>query len=581
MSTDSASFTCTSGTSLWGSYLGEMVCEIKENPFDINAPIQDTGYSLDIDDENSFIQQLGISYEELVAIGFYTGGTEDTPEMPDPNSLSPEVFSSWHSQLQLAYIYEYIKDVPIYGANGNNGVLTIGTQDNQINVTISSMQTTPRPTYIIPSNPGNKAKIVVLENLTVENIVSFTEDDLSRLWGLHPADVGYLPNEFTHPAFIDFITRNGLIASFTQPGVNQTTEFKDPNSPLAKLVYFELEDWNKLVGTPFASLEHLIGDEIEGISDIAQKALNAITAQIEIFLTDILGEKRYLNDKFLSRATAYSKKVFSPEQIYAKAQELLDSIEVLCVFAKTLRNKGSSANFNAAPWEVQYSNLAASFNNLTQAEIAKSNVLQAANAISSGTATSLQGSPLSAPQSISMFIYGLSLKLQAQNQFDTERFNQLNTLIKSYGVMQRLINKTLDNFKGDELGDSGLVKDGKNTIEDLNLSDEGKGALHMFDANGSHWANPVETLENVTRPLLDLLQGEYPATGITIEYDRQQWTTMLQQVNDAVTLLNQNSQLQFNEITTRSQRRTVFFEAASDALVKLEDILVSMARNTV
>jgi hypothetical protein len=92
-------------------------------------------------------------------------------------------------------------------------------------------------------------------------------------------------------------------------------------------------------------------------------------------------------------------------------------------------------------------------------------------------------------------------------------------------------------------------------------------------------------LENVTRPELDIgvVDFRLPShalTGIKLPaFDRQHWSTLLQQVNDAVTLLNQSSQLAFNKITSQSQQRTTFVSTASDALAKASDVLQSITRN--
>jgi hypothetical protein len=564
----------TSSVSFWDTYFGGSASDA---PFDWDAPVQIPEYNLDPANENSFINQLGLSYEELVEVGFYTGnGTEEAPVLPSPGNVSPETFYSWHKQLQLSYIF--INSVVSFdGTNPptdgyrfqiNGGVVTIGSGSDKIDVFISGLISNvygaSPGTWLFevsPINSQNSLEIIILNNLTVENFSTIEKDGL-RILDEKIAN---------YASSLGLFTRDVLLAN--------------ENNPAVKLQKLQVNFYNSDLTF---YLRNLSDNNLQG-GEIAEDALTALKKQIDLLITS--ASIFYINIEYVN----------------TMAEELLNRVDELNNYAKSLSSILISlpssppvydptsldhypGSINAASPEDQIANLITSFGNLTGAVTAMSLCEEISVRIAEGTATDLLGKPLDGPGLVSAYIYNLSIKIQSRNQYDTELFNQLNTLIKSYGVMQRLINETLDKFvssSNDDLRVLGGSLHQNQTelvnIDEINLTPEERAAISMFMPRftGSDFVkNPIEGEQGVDRPEI-YIGNRTNNAGFFIPLDRQQWTTMLQELNDAVTLLNQNSQIQFNEITTTSQRRTVFFEAASDALVKLNDILTSMARNTV
>ncbi len=504
-----------------------------------------------------------------------------------PADLPVETFLSWHTQEQLSYIYKNLTD--------QNAVLRIGN-DVPGGGSLDVMLT---PAGVDVSNPGNAASFINITALDAAAVGMLSVEDQNRL-----LDDDLYPNGFN--TFTESVV----------PALGFETDIAavltDPESPLAQLNVLLVDLLSDSTSSDLSgALQQLSEAGLTGVSENAEAVIEDLTKQIEAFFEQ-----------------AEANVVFDPAELNSAAKELLDRVAALNNFAISIDGLVDAqsvvdidadgllilGSVSAQEDTAQLTTLATSFGNLVRAEAAVASAFDANQAIVDGIGTDDLGRPLDGPALMGLFIFNLSLKLQSINQADTEAFNQLNELVKSYGVMQDLINGLLSQFDASDT-DQKLA---------LNLDDmttEQRAAVTMFlgdfsgdiqsrvtvelpfgeffvdadtpasviDAVGSAVnQHPAELQENVTRPTLDILEEvsvnlDFDPPRITgVEFkalDRQAWTNILQQLNDAVTQLNQNSQLAFNEITSRSQQQTTFFEGASDALAKLQDTVKAMTSN--
>lgn len=87
-------------------------------------------------------------------------------------------------------------------------------------------------------------------------------------------------------------------------------------------------------------------------------------------------------------------------------------------------------------------------------------------------------------------------------------------------------------------------------------------------------AHPLETLRGITRPQFEIVNNE----GQLIRYKSSAWSNMATQLSDAVTVINQETQIQMNAISTAEKEKNRYFEMANNALSKLNEVVQSIAR---
>ncbi|MGL9618618.1 hypothetical protein QRQ56_11485 [Bradyrhizobium sp. U531] len=230
---------------------------------------------------------------------------------------------------------------------------------------------------------------------------------------------------------------------------------------------------------------------------------------------------------------------------------------------------------------------------------------------------------LDAPNLLAAFQLSANLKDQAINAADTEEINQINELLKTYNVIQELINQTIATFDAskndekrgmlgyDEHGDvgnnSGILPgtrdkvdprkildthtaietlkqpkevdggdDDKNKFTPPALSEAQVKAISMFEKELNTVASPIEDLLGVKRPGFDF----YDNTGKTLNYfQKSTWDQFSATLSNTVQQISQENQLKFNDINTLEKERTTHFQSATNALSKAGDILASIGRN--
>jgi hypothetical protein len=311
-------------------------------------------------------------------------------------------------------------------------------------------------------------------------------------------------------------------------------------------------------------------------------------------------QKVFLDEMANIEAQIAKMGVYSPTDINAAIQAIKDRFERVQVFAQALRDP-NQAEARSADDPNQFTNVKSldgdatilrgfqAFMNSERQILAADNAsLQISN---TGTLAGLT-KHLDAPNLVAAFQLGANLKDQAINAADTEEINQINDLLKTYNVMQELINQTIAAFdasKNEErrglLGSIDTHKDAQDhdvgDITDVlrdKLNDEAKlKAVSMFEDLLQGAPSPIEKLLHVTRPAgFDF----YNNAGKTLNYfQKPTWDQWSATIGNTVQQISQQNQITFNNINTLEKERTTHFQSATNALTKAVDITSTIGRN--
>ena len=175
---------------------------------------------------------------------------------------------------------------------------------------------------------------------------------------------------------------------------------------------------------------------------------------------------------------------------------------------------------------------------------------------------------LDVPNLVYLFQLYTNLTGEAQIRSDTEEVNQTNALLQEYAIMQKLINQTVASYDPKNTDQtSGLV--GSNS--DKSLTAQEQAAVAMFTNQTSTNLSPIEILKGISRPVTNL-----SATNLK----SQQWSSFGTELSDAVTLINQDSQIKMNDINSATKQKDRNFDLANSALSKMSDIVQKIASST-
>jgi hypothetical protein len=203
------------------------------------------------------------------------------------------------------------------------------------------------------------------------------------------------------------------------------------------------------------------------------------------------------------------------------------------------------------------------------------------------------GKHLDVPMLVYKFQANYSDSLDAEVTADTEEVNQQNALLKTYAAIQDIINQTLSKFTKADDGSKVLYGKEDSDVPDEDDYDPNKvdytylisstdlHTLSMFeDLLGAGQKSPMETILGISRPLFDFFRqnpGEDSNYDLN-SYSQPQWSTYGTRLSETVTLINQNSQIQMNDINSLSKEKDRHFDLANNALSKMADIIENIAR---
>lgn len=475
-----------------------------------------------------------------------------------PSALTANIFATWHSAYQAEYINSHKGEI-------RNGILSIGTGADAIHVMLS----------------GDQTKVYILESLQKADFATMAIADQMRI-----AVAATANQADTDPAAAaaavaaaKTLARLGMTADVGEAAKSidtlRTTINNDPSVPS--------ED------------KQVFLDELANV----QKRVDATKVYS---VTDINSEISAITDRFHRVAVFAKAKAAGP--LVADPNDPNQFRDV------------TGLNLDQNNNNVDISNGLKAFMNAEKQILAADNAaMQIAN---TGTLVGLT-KHLDAPNLLAAFQLSANLKDQAINAADTEEINQINLLLKTYNVIQELINQTIATFdaskndekrgmlgydansgvgnnsgkvpgdtdsKGNEiLAQTGIetlknpvvVDPGeKNQFTPPALSDAQLKAISMFEQDLHRTLSPIEDLLGVPRPSFDF----YDNTGKTLNYfQKSTWDQFSATLSNTVQQISQENQLKFNDINTLEKERTTHFQSATNALSKAGDILASIGRN--
>jgi len=477
-----------------------------------------------------------------------------------PSALTANIFATWHSAYQAEYINSRKAEI-------KDGILSIGTGDDAIHVMLS----------------GDQTKVYILESLQKADFATMAIADQTRIAMTANAD----PMPMGMPADdADQIKA----AAKTLARLGMTAKVDEASSAIDKL--------KKAIG------------EDPSVS----------SADKQVFLDELANVQKRVD----------ATKVYSVTNINSEVSAISDRFHRVAVFAKAKAagplfpdpsDKNQFRNVTGLNLDEDNNNLDIqhgldAFMNAEKQILAADNAaMQIAN---TGTLVGLT-KHLDAPNLLAAFQLSANLKDQAINAADTEEINQINQLLKTYNVIQELINQTISTFDASETdekrgllgydasGDVGnnsgkepgtddhdhaivtqtaietlqnpiVVDPGKkNQFTPPALSDAQLKAISMFEKDLNSTLSPIEELLGVTRPSgFDF----YDNAGKTLNYfQKSTWDQWSATLSNTVQQISQENQLKFNDINTLEKERTTHFQAATNALSKAGDIIASIGRN--
>lgn len=193
----------------------------------------------------------------------------------------------------------------------------------------------------------------------------------------------------------------------------------------------------------------------------------------------------------------------------------------------------------------------------------------------------LSGRALDGPTLIAILQLNYNLTREAEVNLETEELNQQNALLQVYAAVQQLVNDALRVFEpGDEGASQTLTITGENSDDiDYNSLTQTEQNLIAFVedflVSNSTVGHPIESLRNINRPTLDIIDNR---EGTLNEFSQNSLNIFASQLADTVTQINQESQILTNEISSINRERNRNFDLANNALRRLNDTLLTIAR---
>ncbi len=217
------------------------------------------------------------------------------------------------------------------------------------------------------------------------------------------------------------------------------------------------------------------------------------------------------------------------------------------------------------------------------------------------TQTGTLGEQLDAPDLIAYFMLGMKQTSDAINVEQTQMVSQQNSLLACYTQMEQIVAQVLQstnlqgsatnqtNLAGESIpppapqtGTSADLTQGTSGVQ-LTYTPQQLQLISMFNNPGT--LNPIEALNSIARPTsnpqLIVTTVVPPATTPTYALsamDSTQWNQFNTQLSDAVSQIQQTTQLATNNITTQQQEGDQEFALANNALSKALDLMQTIGQ---
>jgi len=189
--------------------------------------------------------------------------------------------------------------------------------------------------------------------------------------------------------------------------------------------------------------------------------------------------------------------------------------------------------------------------------------------------------------------------MEVKNSVSTEVADQINDLIGIYTRMQNIINKVSGTFK---------TKSGDHDPEEYSIGGGSQGSSIAFPGNLGHpnpskpetpandsyivamfekdyrSLHPIEKFYKISRPDFNNIESSTPPFAVPPNMPSQQKTSydaQSTQLSGTINILNQKAQSLLNKISSIENKSSKHFELANNALSKMHDLVLTIARNVV
>lgn len=435
----------------------------------------------------------------------------------DPEDLSPAVFADWHTAHQLEYLYaQFPLAVP------DPPALVIGSGDTAITVVASE----------------EPLKVYFVEKLQKADIARMSAVDQTRVM----ATAAFAGVASALKMTTDDVAVLGIIGAL-ESKIEGTVDANGTNQMVTRLPDGSLRDDR----TIFLDQLQILRDQINGMKIFSE--------------TDIANQIKEIEARF-DRAAAFAGEWYEGVMTFPADAE--DGVNYP---TGVVDLEGNESIKRAYRLFVEQEN------QILRLKTERMNI---------ATSAGVDGKALDVPTLVFMLQLNYNLDKQAKITIDTEEVNQTNLLLKTYAAMQDIMNVTLKQYDPSNQNDTKTIR--VTDANGANPATTGTGAiayarvLAMFeDPIGRVVRHPLEVLKDIQRPVHDFFHN----INNTLEADKKSEMDLFNgQLQDRVTLINQESQIKMNNINSMDKEKNRHFDLANNALAKMAEMLQTIARAT-
>jgi hypothetical protein len=189
---------------------------------------------------------------------------------------------------------------------------------------------------------------------------------------------------------------------------------------------------------------------------------------------------------------------------------------------------------------------------------------------------------------------------EQKNAAATQIVNQQNDLLNAYSQMQQLINQIQSAFNPssslEQIDIAGSTSESHDYVVSMmdpnNVGNKNNGAtntafaltsaqmsiISMFDTGigGKGAVSPIETLYNIKRPTWQFFDDAQGASFTGKVYTSQSYNEFGTSLSDAVTQINQQTQIAMNSINELDQEKNQHFSLANSALQQAQTLYTTI-----
>ncbi len=474
-------------------------------------------------------------------------GTQPTGFTTAPASLDPNIFATWSSGWQAAYVKDNTSSGPPYylAIGGGTGLRADGT-------------TGPLSTQTaMLSADGSKA--YVIENIT----------DANALSNIPAVDIALLQKV---PDFATQMTSIGL-------SVDTNGSYSAAKNTAINAIYSFI---NSMTSGSVPGASAMTAGDQQIFNNEAQILLKQVQSNPIINPTNVSTALSAISSRFTTVAA------FAPAVTFtATAGGDATTGSTYWGYVSTdTANNGANGSPNVGI-SGAYQNMMSQEKQILNLAVSAYQQSTGVNPLTGAAATVVNN--LDAPNLVFEYQLNANLTQQAVISADTQQLNQLNALLTSYNDMQNYVNATLAQFGTDTNQSLGLQVAGYNGHLDTNNVPMER-VITMFDTSAANGAsvvgnpNPLETLYNLyPRPTLTMVNKlSIPGTieyTLGSQYLKSQWASFGEQLSGVITQLNEQSQILTNTVSNLTTQMNQHFDLGNNALSSMSNMIQQIGRN--